>query len=88
MEVGVRIHTQTWEEAMQEVCRLKQENGDTMFIYKIVESDYEGFDVLTLDPDEYVEGMVDQAMIHPDIRKPPARYYGRQKTRSSKYRDE
>lgn len=64
-----QIHMETWEEAMHEVRRRKQDPDGAMFIYKIVESAYEGFDVLVIDPDTYVEYLIDQAMIHPQMRK-------------------
>ena len=56
------IHVETYEEARQEVQRLKGMAGNDVPvpIYRIVDSPYSGFDIVVVDSDFYADMLSDE----------------------------
>ena len=51
------FHAETYEDALREVQRLKENADDPDRIYKIVKSPYDGFDIVAVASDLYVDLM-------------------------------
>ena len=56
------IHAETYEEAWQEVQRLKESaaGGDPVQVFRIIDSPYRGYDIVMVDSELYSDMLSDQ----------------------------
>ena len=56
------VHAGTYEEARQEIQRLKEGVDSAATVYKIVKSPYSGFDVIAIESDLYADILSDHVI--------------------------